>query len=112
MRVSAPSYCLILWFTILVAPAICDDVNILAEKLVDWNGLTENCEKPYQITKQSIRDAYDSAMDIAYQSSSVINWDYHPAQDFLGQESRIESYKNDIKSNVPIRNIFIAVPLL
>jgi hypothetical protein len=47
----------------LVPPAIGDDINILADKLVGWDKCEDN-----RVTKQDVRDACDSAIDVAHVS--------------------------------------------
>ena len=54
-------------FTTLIAYTVGDTITIEAEKLVDWIGCDTTTALP-----QDIRDAWDSAMDIAYVSSGKI----------------------------------------
>ena len=79
-------------FTTLVAYTVGDTITIEAEKLVDWVG----CDNTTTLPKD-IRDAWDSAMDIAYVSSGKIEWDYKPPVDFLGGQTRNAEHQSTIK---------------
>ncbi|KAH7410947.1 hypothetical protein BKA64DRAFT_704059 [Cadophora sp. MPI-SDFR-AT-0126] len=77
----------------LVNHSICDTITVQAEKLVDFTGCTNKTTEP-----QDIRDAWDSAMDLAYVSSGKIEWGHHPSVDFLAGPHRNAAYHNIIKA--------------
>ncbi|TVY84131.1 hypothetical protein LSUE1_G002188 [Lachnellula suecica] len=79
--------------TTLVARTISDGIAIEAEKLVDWIGCDSSTTSP-----QDIRDAWDSAMDIAYVQSGHIEWDYKPSHEFLAGPYRNVAYQDAIKA--------------
>jgi len=96
MKLSTPFWSLVLVLTSLITPAFSDEVNILAEKLVDWNGW-DAC-KAVGISKQDVRDAWDEAIDIAYVSSGKIHFDFKAAKDFLGDDTKNTAYQDSIQS--------------
>jgi hypothetical protein len=81
--------------TILVHHCHCDIVNIQSEKLVDFVGCNSST-----IEAQAIRDAWDSAIDIAYVSSGKIEWGYHSSVDFLAGPDRNKAYQKSIKGKI------------
>jgi hypothetical protein len=83
MQISTLLFQLAFVFTTLIAYTISDTITIEAEKLVDW----VSCDATKTLP-QDIRDAWDSAMDIAYVSSGKIEWGFHPSIDFLGGPTR------------------------
>lgn len=90
MKFSTFFFQLILTFISLIAHAISDDFTVQAEKLEDWVGCTATQE-------QEVRDAWDSAIDIAYVSSGKLDWTFHAARDFLGNEEKNKDYQSTIK---------------
>jgi hypothetical protein len=55
-----------------IAPAVSDDITVWSERLIDWNGFDEYCT-PQGISRDDVRDASDSAMEIAYVSSGDLH---------------------------------------
>lgn len=83
--------------TTLINHSVCDTITVQAEKLVDWYGCSSSTTTP-----QAIRDAWDSAMDLAYVVSGKIEWGFHPSKDFLAGPDRNAPYQDALKCKTKV----------